>query len=139
MRQKIFAMALVCSAGVAYGADDKDALIKDALSAASPEIAKTATVMDWDHSVLRKGTGAYTCMPTPPEERAKGARDAMCIDKVWQEWFKILDNFRVKENGHTQTAKYLRDKHRLRDWWSQAVTIRYEWERGLRRKQPGGA
>ena len=36
--------------GTASAADDKDALIKDALSAASPEIAKTATVMDWDHS-----------------------------------------------------------------------------------------
>jgi len=37
--------------------------------------------------------------------------------------------------GHTQAAKYLRDKHGLSDWWAQAVTIRYEWERGLRRKE----
>ena len=70
----------------ASAADDKDSLIKDALSAASPEIAKTATVMDWDHSVLKQGTGAYTCMPTPPEERARGATDPMCVDKVWEAW-----------------------------------------------------
>jgi len=61
-------------------------LIKDALSAASPEIAKTAAVMDWDHSMLKKGAGAYTCMPTPPEIRAKGGREPMCLDKVWTEW-----------------------------------------------------
>jgi hypothetical protein len=72
--------------GVASAADDKDTRIKDALSAASPEIAKTATVMDWDHSVLRKGTGAYTCMPTPPEVRAKGGKEPMCLDKVWTAW-----------------------------------------------------
>lgn len=70
----------------AYAADDKDALIKDALSAAPPEIAKTATVMDWNHTVLKKGDGAYTCMPTPPELRAKGGKEPMCLDKVWAAW-----------------------------------------------------
>jgi len=56
-------------------------------------------------------------------------------DKVWRDWFGILDKFDVKEKGHTQAAKFLRDKHRLSDWWAQAVTIRYEWERGLRRTE----
>ena len=70
----------------ASAADDKDALIKDALSAASPEIAKTAKVMDWDHSMLKNGTGAYTCMPTPPDIRARGGREPMCVDKVWEAW-----------------------------------------------------
>jgi hypothetical protein len=56
--------------------------------------------------------------------------------KGWQDWFRLLDKFDVKEKGHTQAAKYLRDKHGVNDWWAQAVTIRYEWERGLRRKQP---
>jgi hypothetical protein len=72
--------------GTASAADDKDALIKDALSAAAPEIAKTAMVMDWDHSMLKSGTGAYTCMPTPPDIRAKGGREPMCLDKVWAAW-----------------------------------------------------
>ena len=53
-------------------------------------------------------------------------------DKVWQDWFGILDKFGLKAKGHTQAAKYLRDKHGLSDWWAQAVTIRYEWERGRR-------
>jgi hypothetical protein len=33
---------------------DKEALIKDALSAAPPLIAKTATVKDWDGTVLKR-------------------------------------------------------------------------------------
>ncbi len=64
---------------------DKDALIKDALGAAPPAIAKTATVIDGDGTVLRKGSGAYTCYPTLPPTRGK-AREPMCLDKVWLEW-----------------------------------------------------
>jgi hypothetical protein len=90
MRHTSYVSAAILSGcfvlGTAWAADDKDALIKDALSAASPEIAKTATVMDWDHSVLKKGTGAYTCMPTPADVRAKGGREPMCLDKVWTAW-----------------------------------------------------
>ena len=56
-------------------------------------------------------------------------------DRVWQAWFSILDKFGAKEKGHTQAAKFLREKHGLSDWWAQAVTIRYEWERGLRSKE----
>ena len=46
------------------GAQDKEALIREALSAAPPEVAKTATVKNWDGTVLKPGTGAYTCYPT---------------------------------------------------------------------------
>jgi hypothetical protein len=47
-------------------------------------------------------------------------------DKSWQDWFGILDKFGADKKGHTQAAKYLRDKHLLSNWWAQAVTIRYE-------------
>jgi len=57
-------------------------------------------------------------------------------NKVWQDWFEILDKYGAQKEGHTQAAKYLREKHRLSNWWAQAVTIRYEWERGLRRSKP---
>lgn len=53
--------------------------------------------------------------------------------KVWGEWFTILDTWNAKEKGHTQSVKHLREHYRLSPWWAQAVTIRYEWERGLRR------
>ena len=53
--------------------------------------------------------------------------------KVWREWFTILDTWGVKKKGHTQSAKHLREHYGLSPWWAQAVTIRYEWEMGLRK------
>ncbi|MEM8534511.1 MAG: hypothetical protein AAGF95_26940 [Chloroflexota bacterium] len=52
--------------------------------------------------------------------------------KGWEAWFVILDGFAAPEKGHTVSAKYLRETYQLSPWWAQAVTIRYEWERGLR-------
>ncbi len=53
--------------------------------------------------------------------------------KSWREWLVILDEWGTKEKGHTLTAKYLQEHHKLSPWWAQAVTIRYELERGLRK------
>ena len=53
--------------------------------------------------------------------------------KGWKEWFKILDKWGMQEKGHTLTAKHLEQQYGLNSWWAQAVTIRYEWERGLRK------
>jgi len=58
------------------------AMIKDALSAATPTMAKNATVIDWDNNVLKKGDNGWTCFPTPP-----GLKNAaMCFDKPWLAW-----------------------------------------------------
>lgn len=62
---------------------DKDALIKDALSAAPPLIKQDAKVMDWDGKVLKEGSGDYTCLPTHPDKRKVGGKEPMCLDKVW--------------------------------------------------------
>jgi hypothetical protein len=64
---------------------NKDALIRDALSAAPPKVAKTAKVVDWDGTVLRDGSGAYTCYPTQGETRKRG-QEPMCLDKTWRAW-----------------------------------------------------
>ncbi len=53
--------------------------------------------------------------------------------KPSQEWYRLLDEWNASQKGHTETAKHLREQHQLSDWWCQAVAIRYEWERGLRR------
>jgi len=58
-------------------------LVKEALSAAPVELAKGATVMDWENNVLQEGDNGWTCMPTPPH--IKGVAP-MCFDKVWMEW-----------------------------------------------------
>ena len=52
--------------------------------------------------------------------------------KSWDAWFAVLDRFDVPARGHTATARYLREEHGVSGWWAQAVTVRYEHERGLR-------
>ena len=52
--------------------------------------------------------------------------------KSWKQWFKILDGLDVQTNGHRFASMTMFNKYKLNPWWSQAVTIRYEWERGLR-------
>jgi hypothetical protein len=66
-------------------ATGKQALIREALSAAPPDVAKSATVKDWDGNVLKQGNGAYTCFPTPPTMKNSG-RSPMCVDQTWQAW-----------------------------------------------------
>ena len=66
-------------------------MIRDALAAAPPSIASTATVVDWDNRMLRQGTGPYVCFPTPPAARSKG-REPMCLDKVWLAWLDAWMN-----------------------------------------------
>ena len=52
--------------------------------------------------------------------------------KGWAEWLQLLDEWGMKKKGHTATAVWLLKSHGLSAWWAQAVTIRYEWERGMR-------
>jgi hypothetical protein len=93
MRNSVLSVYLIIAGCFALGAapalpadQDRDTLIRDALSAAPPMIAETAKVMDWDGTVLRQGTGAYMCHPTPPNLRSKGGREPMCLDEVWMAW-----------------------------------------------------
>ncbi|WP_349370909.1 hypothetical protein [Salinarimonas sp.] len=54
------------------------ARIAEALAAAPAQVRPTATVVDLDGTVLREGTGAFTCMPAPD-----GFGGAMCLDAPW--------------------------------------------------------
>jgi hypothetical protein len=73
-------------------ADDK---IADALRAAPPHIAASATVVDYDMTtVLRQGTSQWTCMPSPP---GKPWPAPMCGDPTTMQWF------RQWFSGHTPT------------------------------------
>ena len=72
----ILGTVILLLAGSAASAQGDDALIKDALSAAPPMIAKTAMVKDWNGTMLRKGSDEYVCLPTGPGQtgqRRKGA------------------------------------------------------------------
>ena len=52
--------------------------------------------------------------------------------KGWDEWLRLLDDWGAEQRGHTESARYLREAHGISPWWAQAVTVRYEYERGLR-------
>src|SRR5215471_1705104 len=83
------------------GSQDNQALISEALSAAPPEVAKTAIVKNWDGTVLRAGTGAYTCYPTPDSMKKRG-KMSMCLDKTSQAWRDAWRNkkpFKASEVG----------------------------------------
>lgn len=63
--------------------------LADALSAGNPKMAVDATVVDWEGNVLQEGTGAYTCMPTPPQLIG---RAPMCFDGPWMAWADAWTN-----------------------------------------------
>jgi hypothetical protein len=65
-----------------YASPLAEEMIKDALSATTPEMAEGATVVDWENNVLKEGDNGWTCFPTPPEfEKAP-----MCLDEPWLAW-----------------------------------------------------
>ncbi len=67
----------------------------------APEVARTAIVKNWDGTVLKPGSGAYTCYPTP-EAMKKHGKMPMCLDKTWQAWADAWLNkkpFKANEVG----------------------------------------
>lgn len=73
-----------------------------------------------------KSTGKSNTISDPAVTKATG--------KGWDHWFKVLDRFDVKKNGHAPAAKHLHEKHGTGDWWSQMIVVQYERARGLREK-----
>jgi hypothetical protein len=73
------ALVLVSYASAASAQDDKDSKIKNALSAAPMEIAKNATVVDWDQTMLREGSNGWVCLPD-------GGNGPMCLDGEFAKW-----------------------------------------------------
>ncbi len=65
--------------------------LDDALSAANADMAANAKVVDWEGNVLREGSGAYTCFPTPPQYADVG-RAPMCMDAPWMAWADAWQN-----------------------------------------------
>ncbi len=57
------------------------ALIANALSAAPPSVAATASVQTPDGRVLRKGTSDWVCMPDAPDAPNNSP---MCLDSEWR-------------------------------------------------------
>jgi hypothetical protein len=101
VRRPIVLISLLLITVLQAGAQDKQALIVEALSAAPPEVAKTATVKNWDGTVLKPGTGAYTCYPTRESMKKRG-KMSMCLDKTGVAWHEAWTNknpFKANEVG----------------------------------------
>ena len=53
--------------------------------------------------------------------------------KTWQQWFKLIDGAKdLDKTNHKEVAGWLYTKHIKSGWWSQCITVGYEYERGLR-------
>lgn len=99
MRHPVLSLLLCClllaapSVTPAHGQTDKEAKIQSAMGAAPASVTATATVVDWpsqpggEMSVLREGTGEWTCIVDNP---ATSEPDAMCMDRPGLEWIKAL-------------------------------------------------
>ncbi len=53
--------------------------------------------------------------------------------KSSKQWNSILDKWGSVKKGHTMTARHLRENYDLSPWWAQAITGRYEWEKGVKK------
>jgi hypothetical protein len=106
--------------------DSKEAKIQDALKAAPPSLADTVTVMDWDGTVLRQGTGEYTCMPTGPGVEGT---EPMCLDHAWMVWGDAWKNKKPFTPAGTGIAYMLAGDTGASnvDPYAQAATADNEW------------
>lgn len=78
----IAALGLIAAIAAAPAkAQDKQAMIASALSAAPPAVAASATVMTMAGEVLQQGTGPYTCFPYEGP-----GTSPMCLDPEWMRW-----------------------------------------------------
>jgi hypothetical protein len=50
-----------------------------------------------------------------------------------KQWLRLLDKWGTRKKGHPSTATYLEKKYKVSPWWAQALTIRYEYARHLRK------
>jgi hypothetical protein len=73
--------------------------------------------------------------PLPPrvaEPRMSDATITKGTGRSWDEWFRLLDAWGAMTKGHTAIARHVHEQHGVDGWWSQSVTVGYEWARGLR-------
>lgn len=52
--------------------------------------------------------------------------------KDWSSWFRTLDRWGARDQGHKATASWLQEEHDVSGWWAQTITVEYERARGLR-------
>ena len=58
-------------------------------NAGPASLSKRATIMDWNGTVVRKGTNGWTCMPDNPNT---SGRDPWCMNEPWLNFIEALKN-----------------------------------------------
>ncbi len=89
--------AIIGGPAVARSTAADEKLIANALSAAPLSIARTASVMNHDGRLLRKGTSDWVCMPDMPDVPSN---TPMCLDAPWR---SFIDAW-MKQQKPTVTA-----------------------------------
>jgi uncharacterized protein YndB with AHSA1/START domain len=50
----------------------------------------------------------------------------------WERWVWALDRVEAHTWPHRKIAEYVHEKYKVKDWWTQTVTVGYERIKGLR-------
>src|SRR4026209_1089861 len=53
---------------------------------------------------------------------------------TWERWVWALDQVHAHNWPHGEIARYVKEKYKVRDWGTRAVTVGYERIRGLRER-----
>jgi len=88
MNRLITLTSAMCLLTASAFADETQALIDQAASAAPASVSANATIMNNDGTILREGSNGWTCMPdTMPGDGA-----AMCNDAIWMKMMQAVGN-----------------------------------------------
>src|SRR3990172_6974372 len=75
-----------------------------------------------------------------PKKEAKRKIGDVAVKKRtghgYDHWFKMIDKFDRRKNGHKATAKHLNEKHGVDEWYAQMITVEYERKKGIRATGP---
>jgi len=77
--------------------------IKSAESAGPPDLAAKATIMDWNHKILREGTNGWTCLPDMPKSPGN---DPFCVDKTWLDFLNAYGS-KTQPNTNQMGIAYM--------------------------------
>jgi hypothetical protein len=87
--------------------------------------------------VLSKATIKQPPAPSVDHAALAGMSDDKIAEKTgrtWIEWVRVLDTDKASTLPHRGIAALVHGKHRVADWWAQAVTVGYERIKGLRER-----
>ena len=71
----------------------------------------------------------YAKLAGMSDEKVKAATGC-----TWERWVKALDYHKATAMSHRDLARFIREKYKTPNWWTQTVAVGYERIRGLRER-----